>query len=358
MEPATHFSVASACRESRAVAELWATHMGGIERALDKWQHAYRDNPAGCGEYVLANDAHLSQLVGAIGLHARRIWRGAKATELRVLADFVVDPRQRTLGPALGLMRAAAQHAHAEGQGLLGWPNTRSQAVARRAGLQTPLAMQRYAKLLRSGYLLNRLLRSGAANPARLTGWLQGPLDVLAAALDGLKRPWATEAAAGRWEDLDDAHPGLRPALETIWSQRPQDLCLGDRSAASLLWRFSRGGWQWALWNASVPDQAPAVRGYAVWRQKGDIVEVADIFGWPFPAVVTPLLRSLGRHLRRQTTAQVMSLELTARPSIHQAVSRGGLVARGAAQPVIVQWPPGCGDDELFLTSLDRDPDA
>jgi hypothetical protein len=88
--------------DSEALATLWAPHLGGLEPARRKMTHAYLNNPAGAGLCLQATAPGQAGLLGALGLHQRRFWRGTEAHPVHILADFVVARDQRTLGPALG----------------------------------------------------------------------------------------------------------------------------------------------------------------------------------------------------------------------------------------------------------------
>jgi len=393
---------------------LWSQHLGGPERAELKVAHAYLDNPAGEGQCLLAQDGSPPQSIGALGLHARRYWRGCDAADFHILADFVVDPRQRTLGPALALMRAAIDTTRQQALGLFGWPNERSAAVARRAALPPLLAMRRYVKPLRSRLPLMRLHQAPRATQG---GWSELPhkayasmlpallpvvtpvLDAALSAHDQLQLLGGRASAAlrhegpgsgwhaahrGAWHHVGgfaDTPPGNRraqdnptacQAVDTLWARRCTSWWLSERSWPVLCWRFAHGQWQLSVWL----DTAGQAQGYVVWRtapaaglaapqagRSGDeVVEIADVLCNTLAQSLAPMLRSFGHSMRRQTRAQLLSLEFGGCTALARQILDAGFLARGRPAPVLGMPPPAAvhdswHPDDLFLTSLDRDPD-
>jgi hypothetical protein len=401
--------------DSAAVVALWSQHLGGREQAARKVAHAYLENPAGAGQCLLALEGSPPQTVGALGLHARRYWRGHDTAEVCVMADFVVDPRQRTLGPALALMRAAVDTTRQQSLGLFGWPNERSAAVAQRAGVPAPLTMARYAKPLRSRLPLVRLQQAPRAPQSRwtrlqhqaLSRLLPPLLPIVTPALDAMlsghdrlqmlgKRASAAllrqegsgapmqATHSGAWQHVGGfadtlsggrraaENPNTGPAIDTLWAQRGAQWWLSDRSWPFLRWRFAQGRWQLSLWL----DADGRAHGYVVWRMApsagsttaaegrsaDDVVEIADALCNPLPRALAPMLRSFAHSMRSQTRAQLLSLEFGGCQTLAGQILEAGFVALGTPAPVLCTppqaVPPGSwSPDGLFLTTLDRDPD-
>jgi hypothetical protein len=334
-----------------ALETVWAEHLGGVDRARLKIDHGYARNPAGPGDCVLLRDAD-GRARGALGLHARRLWNGSRAHDLRVLADFVVDEQHRTLGAALGLLRQAVAHSQAQGVSLLGWPNAASRAVARRAGLPERLTMHRYGKLLRGAYMLR-----GSHLPTRLVPVLAAPLDRVLAAGDRW-RGSSGPRPPGLWLETPAAEAGAD--IDALWARRPEGLWLGERDARVLRWRFAHGNWRLSVWHPPLV-QGPA--GYVVWRDSpghgGRIVEIGDFGCAALPRGLAAMLRSFARHLRGAGQAQLLSLECGGSPAVARELRRAGFVPKETGEAVI-GLPAGPGapaPDELVLTTLDRDPD-
>lgn len=331
-----------------ALLALWSAHSALGVRADAKLALAYDANPFGPGHCLLLHRGDPGQPVGALGLHRRRYHDGAQRRDALVLADFVVDPLHRTLGPALSLMRGALDVALGEAPWVLGVPNPASRAVLRRAGLDEVTALSRRGKLLRSAYGLKRHGLTGA--PAAVTA----PLDGALRAVDRvLGRP-----ARWRWRDTAFSDPDLAE----VWARRPAGLCLGERSPEALCWRFgTRADGATAAWRLSLAcgDDGAAI-GYVVWRVQDDLAEVADFLCADPLRELSGLLLGFARHCRHSCPASALTLECAGPPALQQQLTRAGFLATGLqgvlglAATGAPTWPA----NRLFMTTFDRDPDV
>ena len=110
---ATTYSIEAAdlAQAAPEVQDLWVRNLAGHDAysAAAKLRLGYVDNPAGPGVVLLLKAAGLAAAQGAQGLHPRRFHLGESALNAIGLADYVVSPEHRSLGPALMLARRSAQ---------------------------------------------------------------------------------------------------------------------------------------------------------------------------------------------------------------------------------------------------------
>jgi hypothetical protein len=343
-----------------AVLSLWQHHSAMGTGAGHKLAWGYRDNPAGPGHCVLLHadgePASHRAPIGVIALHERRWWRGEQTVRAAALADFVVNPTHRTLGPAVILMRAALASAQAQAL-VYGLPNDNSRAVAARVGMAPLHTMPRRGKLLRGAFLLQR---RGLPWRGSLRSSVTAPLDAALAGIDLLGA--STEGRGLCWQQADFGDA----AIDELWSQRDDGLWMAERSSRCLAWRFGQPAGPgpaalspWLLSIARTAEGAP--RGYVVWRVSQDLVELGD-FLCPQPRQRLPqLLHSFARHMRRSSRATALSLEVAGGEALSTALTRAGFIAHGDGTAVVGRLTgalAGTTPGDTWFTSFDRDPDV
>lgn len=330
------------------IQSLWVNSLVGHDEhsASTKLRHGYLENPAGPGTVILLKAEGQAEAQGAQGLHPRLFHHGERAVSAIGLADYVVNAEHRSLGPALMLMRRGAQIG-AERFGLVyGLPNAKAAPVCARAGLKRLGMVQRYAKPLASREHLARRL------PRWLARCCAPLLDQGMAIHDrvrSLRAPARLVCTASHWND---------PALDELWSSRPAELLLSERSGRMLQWRFGtegRGPWQVCL----AHDRSGQVCGYVVWRHEHGFVQVGDFLARDPHTLTQPLFLAFAR-LARRTKGQSISVEFFGSARVAAQLRDAGMVARpgqaplfaGAATPAAFLSP-----EAWYLTSFDNDAD-
>lgn len=336
--------------DQQQVVDTWALGLEGLvdDVARAKYRQSYLENPAGVGVCLLLLEATSGKSVGAQGLIPRVFHHGAQPLNAGVLADFVVAPDHRSLGPALTLMRSCIALSKRRFGFVYGTPNEKSRAILSRAGIRPWGALTRYTKLIRSrGYF-----------DARLPAWLASPISGLAdftiACVD-----FARDRRSGkrfRWSESDK----FGPEFEEVWRARSSHLIISDRSPATLTWRFASDDADWQLSLARECRSNKPV-GYVVWQQINGIVMVSDFFCSDLERSAAALLRSFVVHLRR-FPVQRISLEFSGHHSVRDALIACGFAPREQSLVVLVDHEARVGDaapaispDAVFMTSFDRD---
>jgi GNAT superfamily N-acetyltransferase len=341
----------SLSEHAKEVQELWQRNLHGMSRGdpSDKLRLGYLENPAGDGAGLGLRSDEAEGLFGVICLHPRNMYRGELRLRTVNLADFAVEPKYRTLGPALMLMKAAVSLAGERGALMYGLPNRTSAAVCRRAGLNVmPGGKQRYARVL-----------TGEHPRAR----------AVAPALSALLRPAISAALRGAevWRAFT-LSPRLRctpttfedPMIDALWARRPGHLLLGERSAAMLRWRYGgagRGDWNICL------SRTPSgqVVGMLVWRLNGGMAEVGDFYCVDPERQTASMLNEFCRFARARG-AHSISLEFFGAQAVIDQITRAGLRSRQEASIVVTDvaaadTPELAEAERWYLTEFDNDAD-
>jgi hypothetical protein len=191
-----------------------------------KYEWFHRRGQPDASLLALVEHVPTDACVGTSAVGARRmLWRGH---EIRagVMADMAISAQHRTLGPALTLQAGLLASASGRFDWLYGFPNTRSIAVAKRAGFPVIGQLRRYSRVLRHGDYLVRVLPRPVA---RVLGWfIDTAVDARRWLQIRLGAPCITT-----WSDRADHR------MDELWQTSEHgDGCVAIRDAAFLQWRF------------------------------------------------------------------------------------------------------------------------
>lgn len=276
--------------------------------------------------------------VGVIGI-LPRIWHcEGERLVVGALADFAVASEHRSLGPALQLMRAALSQSRRRHAWLYGRPNPQSAAVCKRAGLREIGSATRFVKLLRSESVLRGWWQDKtSARVAALVTRVSAPSADAALWCADRGRIWLT-GAPRHWEDIDFARVpllsggGTAMALDRIWDAcERQGLCLAERSAALVHWRFGDSGQAWRL--ALARDRRGAPQGYVVWRLADGVAWVGDFLARR-PLEETGSLLAGFAHWLRGHPVRAIDIGFFGHPGVALGLQRAGFRARPIAAPI------------------------
>lgn len=312
-------------------------------------QH-YLENPAGPAACLVLEVGDTGEPVGMQGLLRRRFRSEVGSVRGAAMADYLVLPAHRTLGPALQLLRAALEAGQRHADFLYGFPNKRAGVVFARAGLGPRAMLTRYAHLIRSEASIRRTLSPTYQGIARVVAVLT---DLALAVRHRLSYRWG-------WPTLTWSEPETFGAeVDEIWSRfAPTGLVTGERTAQVLKWRFQSNRSPRILVAHHAVDRSPV--GYVVWSLSGRGIEIHDVLCVRPDLDLTPLLVGFVARARR-TAAEVVSFEFAGPPALRSAVQRAGFAAREQSPVHLsVAGDNRHADDlaaSLYLTSFDRDTD-
>lgn len=334
--------------DAASIAALWAENLAGhdLHSANTKLSLGYRDNPAGGASVQLLMVQGEQQAQGAQGLHTRRFWLGKRPLRGAGLADFVVNVAHRSLWPALLLMQHCTQMGAGRFELIYGFPNPKAVTVCERGGLKRFGQIQRYATPLASRVFLSRRMPVWLAHTAALF------VDIALRVRDRLYRLLAMEQLVCK--PIDWAHP----AIDALWSRRPETLMLSERSSEMLHWRFAapgRGDWRLCLAN----DAQNVAQGYVVWRDRQGLAEVGDFFAADPARWTAPLLRAFVE-IARAEGMRTVSVEFFGARQVTEQIRRAGLGLRPERRSIFTSkvLPPGLeAQDSWYITGFDDDAD-
>jgi hypothetical protein len=192
-----------------------------------KYEWFHRRGQPDASLLALVEHVPTDACVGTSAVGARRmLWRGH---EIRagVMADMAISAQHRTLGPVLTLQAGLLASASGRFDWLYGFPNTKSIAVAKRAGFPVIGQLRRYSRVLRHGDYLVRVLPRPVA---RVLGWF---IDTVVDARRWLQIRLGVPCITTTWSDHADHR------MDELWQTSEHgDGCVAIRDAAFLQWRF------------------------------------------------------------------------------------------------------------------------
>ncbi len=316
---------------------IWRENLTLGTSPEEKFRRLYLEAPDPAG-YVFVLRARLEalgeeQVVGAMGVAARRWWAGGREVVAALFGDFAVDAAHRHLLPALQLSRQAREQVQ-EGFPLgYGFPNQKAVGVMLRAGFRQLGTTCRYVRVLRHAAYAGRLGQRPGLPPvlARLVarplvaGAAGGVADLGRRALDLPRSLRANVGFRLGWCDRPDGR------FDALWeAARGEYPVVGVRSAAFLAWRYPgatfatlsrRGGGPLSAW--AVVELEPATGA----------AHLRDLFG--HHADLGPLVDLLLPALRRRGAAS-LSVRFLGAPLVRDLLTRRGFVARGEGRTVVV----------------------
>lgn len=262
-------------REARDhLVPLWTSNLTVVGPPDDKLRWFYCDGPHGPGRAFLVHaERERAAPVGAAGVGVRALRFGDRTLRAALFADLAVERAHRSGLPALALVRAVQRHVGEAFDLGYGFPNSKAVAVYRRIGYRQLGEMQRFARVLRIGPHLARRMAGVPLAPLLAQGAGAVADRALAAVTcvraRGTHRRFRVawlDAFDGRFDELWRESRGLAPIV-----------C--ERTAAFLTWRFGRHpGHRYRI--AGLIERATdRLCAYAVVRDDGPVLELADLFG-------------------------------------------------------------------------------
>jgi len=331
---------------------LWAENLGSAAGDLDeKLDWYYRRAPTGPGRVVAlrlrAGDggAGPGEVVGCLGIGARRVYTGGTVERAALLADLVVDRPHRTLLPAMMLARGARAFAARGTDFQYGFPNQSAVGLFERIGYERLGNMARYVRVLRfAPYVARRLAHPSLA---RLAG---AALDVAARVLD--VPSWFRAAGGYRldWPEAPDA--SFDRLFATARGQYPM---IADRGREFLAWRFfSRLADRPRL--CTLRRRLDGELGaYAVIHRVGDVAHLADFLA-SSAATQIALVRAVLPVLAAEGCTSV-SVRYLGPSIVADVLGRCGFRLRDATRAVVFTAADGrpAPRGDFYLTDADED---
>ena len=266
--------------------------------------------------------------------------------------DLNVDQTQRSVGPALTLVRSILNTADHEGRSILfGMPNRAATAVMKRAGYREIGEFSAWTKLLSIEQLLRGKLRPRWA--ARLVA------PVINQGLAWAGSEWRTRLPKNI---VVQSVVSFDHRFDTLWQRVTNRFdVIGERTEGFLNWRFTQCpdlNYQVFTLNDRATQE---LLGYVVWYVDEGAFSISDLLAVDEPTTAL-LLAEFSRHARRMK-ASAIRFGCFASADFYQQLSRAGFHRRQNRHAVLcrfgreVQEQTRTGTN-WFLTMADSDTDV
>jgi len=286
----------------------------------------YGENPCGPALVWVAEREGSGEPVATSAAHRRAFRIDGKEALALNLSDFAIDAGYRTLGPALGLLRATLAAVAERGFAMsYDVPSESMLALYRRLGYVELGRMERHVRPLSLAPALGRRVGGMARLLAPPLDWLLRARDAFTAVPRGV-----------RVEPLEGAFGAEFDALEAREASRHR--VRGVRSAAYLDWRYRRH----TMWKHGVlcARRGGDLVGFAVWREAGDVLGIAELVDGQDLGVARALVKALASLGRKRGAAALSAETLAGSPSAARFRDLG-FVKRGDGPGPVVYVPPG-----------------
>jgi len=307
---------------------------------IRRFRWLYKENPFGRARAWLAYDG-VDHPIGMAALFPRKMYIGGSIQPGAVLGDFCVDPKHRTLGPALQLLRAELALANGgEFAVCYDFPSSVMTTVYKRVGLQAEANSVRLIRPLRAGKIVARIIPFS---------WLARPLAMVIDQLSAIAahRPRGAVGLDFHVEGTPFAseYDDLAARVGSAWG----DCTL--RSAAYLNWRYRQH--PYSSFEVVSARRQGELLAYCVLTTSAEGALIVDLFGIPDAAVVASLVRHVIRMLRLRGL-DAISLPILAAKNWVRLLEQIGFWRRELSSVV------GCGTrignaQQLFLLHGDRE---
>ena len=322
--------------------DLWRRNLPTASEQRCDWLYGSRRARA----WLLS---HEQSVFGAAGLMFRRMYVQGRCVDAGGAIDLNVDQAQRSVGPALALVRAVVSAADADQRSLVyGMPNPSATAVMKRAGYRELGEFTSWTKLIDCKVKLNDNLRS----------------PILAKAL----APLANKAMHAWSFDWQLQIPLKLTAQEpTEFDSRFDRLSeqtasrfdvIGERSADYLNWRFTEcPDVDYQIFTL-IEKGTEELAGYLVWYLDDGAVSISDILAAD-PATTLLLLVEFSRQVRSQNLSAIR-FDCFAPPGFYKLLRHAGFHRRQNRHPVVFRSAETASDPgpKWYLTMADSDTDV
>lgn len=316
---------------------LWHRNLPGASRDRFEWLYG-----TGRAEGVLLGER---PVIGGAGLMRRRMAIAGDIVDGAVAIDVNVDEQQRSLGPALTLVRAVMKLADDRGYAcLFGFPIPSATGVLKRCGYRQLGNVSNWTKLLRSEVKLRSVLKSP------LAAKLSAPI------VDFAMRWKSNGPAQGLSQQFDVETPAMFDArFDRLWLRAAEGYgVIGERSADYLKWRFTKCPELRYACFALARRGGGELLGYVIWYRSGESVCIADLLAVDHASTAL-LLAEFTRHARR-LRADAIRLACFGPLRLYSQLQAAGFSRRQDSYPVLVRMPEVAGD--ILLTMADHDTDV
>jgi Acetyltransferase (GNAT) domain len=325
-------------RDQELLVDTLICHLNPLYDSV-RFNWLYKNNPHGPARAWLMSDTTNSTVVGMAGAFPRRVYIGVREATCWVLGDFCIHEQYRILGPALQLQRACLADMHPETVAFsYDFPSASMLAVYKRLRIDPLGNICRFAKPLRIDRKIEELVRT-----PQLVSLMKWAGNLVLALQDHSQRDTGELTIVLHEGWCGEEFSVL--AREVGWQY---GVCV-QRSAEYLNWRY--------VANPLVRCEILTARchgvlvAYAVFTQSGEDAMVMDLFGVQDRQVISTLVESLIKFLRKRCVI-TLSAPLFESHQWRALFQRLGFRARETS-PVVIHTPPDASPDGNSLQGMD-----
>lgn len=277
----------------------------------------------------------------------RRCKIGKEYITAGIIADLVVSPNHRSLGPAVKLHNESLTLALKNLDLVYGFPNSHSVTLAKFAKFQVVDSISRYAKPIRfSSYLRNRF-------PALLAL----PAALILNSSSSLLTYFRSLPAFRRWKG--ETFPAFDARFDRLWeTAATAGLIVGQRNAAFLHWRFTLNKARDYRVFGITHKKTGELGGYIVYAaNQSGFVTIADFLACDTHKTLRALFLLFECEMRRHRRKAISLTFHGCKPVIKNLVKLG--FARRESNPLCCKWSPRFAalmdGKEWYFTPADND---
>lgn len=339
---------ADVVRDRESILALWQQAFPATEQHPIKYDWCYGQTPVGVGRLYVLEHGSDAAVIGVQGIVPRRWWCNGEAKPTGICADLVVDKNYRSIGPALTMVRQVIEIEHTLPNAVLlyGFPNTKSEALYRRAGYSKIGEITRYALPLR---LHHWLIKKG------IPAVLAHAIGMLADSARQLRLWMSTLQAAQRWRCVPAREFDTR--FDALWARvavHAGSMVLRD--SQYMQWRFGNNfAGQTQIMVLETHDGK--IDGYVVYTVSSDkMVSVMDFLAADNDTVLPAMLKLFVRTMYTKGYIGITT-EFTGPESIRDKLIECGFSPRetNPIYAVLGQAESGLLQNAPYFTSSDRD---
>jgi hypothetical protein len=316
----------------------------------EKYRWNREGNPFGPTWCALAIESSSEQVVGTTALFPRRLLVDGTSLRAAVAGDFAVEPKHRTLYPAMVLQKAALAACQAGVFDVLyGFPNNAARPVQFRAGYRS-------VGQVTAGV---RLLRTRAALAKRGQAFWSWGADIFDSILTLMSRESRVNLSTSyRYASL----PRFDARFDRFWAHAlAEHRIIVERDSLYANWRFIECPIRRYSLFTAVHNTTGEIGGYVVWSSSQDgKIRISDLMAddHAFDGLLTAFIRQ-----QRDQNADCITIAYLGNTKLVRNLRRFGFMFRRTRSEVLLCVKPGVPVPERFFDSdnwylLDGDSDS
>jgi len=311
-------------REGREIVSFWKRNFPRWPQSKFEW--LYQDNVSGAASCWLVRDTNDGSIVGSTAVFPRTFRVGGRLYRGGITGGFVVDPRHRTVGPAIMLQKATISACDGgQFDFLYGTPNKSSEPVQRRVGYRMVGSEIRLVRVLRSQGYVKRYVKSA------LVSHLLGhacDLALQAIARERRRKPPKSLYKLETFSTFDER-------FDRLWQRSAgQHDIVGERTSAFLNWRFAECPYAHYKTAALVCTRTGEVDGYIIYEVEGNVVHVADLFARDTSEVLDRLLAAFLAE-QRQSGREAVNVVYFGNEAVLRSLAQFGFKTRETVRNIV-----------------------